>query len=313
MAEEAVKTDAAEPRKLSKRALKQERMKDLSTGERRYLLRLALQKRIWKVFRFVILFGLGFVIMYPIIYMISCAFREKADMSDPTVMWIPRHYTFDVITETLDAMDYWETLGTTLLLNIGCSLFQVISCAVTGYGFARFKFRGRDFLFAMLVFTMMVPAQVTMITTFIIIDDIGLYDSVWALIIPSFVNVFGIYLCKQFCEEIPRELIESARIDGAGDFAIYWRIVIPQIRPAIGALAIFTFMEYWNDYLNPLIYLSSTEKMTLPLALSYFSTQHSTDLSATMAASALIMIPAAIVFIIFQKQFIKGLSMTGMK
>ena len=121
------------------------------------------------------------------------------------------------------------------------------------------------------------------------------------------------YLCKQYCEEIPRELIESARIDGAGNFRIYWQIVLPQIRPALGALAIFTFLEYWNDYLNPLIYLSSTENMTLPLALSYFSTQHSTNLSATMAAAALIMIPAAIVFIIFQKQFIKGLALTGMK
>lgn len=152
-----------------------------------------------------------------------------------------------------------------------------------------------------------------MITTFIIIDEIGLYNSLLALIIPSFVNAFGIYLCKQFCDEIPRELIESAKIDGAGDFLIYRKIVIPQIRPAIGALAIFTFLEYWNDYLNPLIYLSSTDRMTLPLALSYFSTQHSTDLSATMAAASLIMIPAAIVFIAFQKQFIKGISMTGMK
>jgi ABC-type glycerol-3-phosphate transport system permease component len=104
-----------------------------------------------------------------------------------------------------------------------------------------------------------------------------------------------------------------ARIDGAGNFRIYWQIVLPQIRPALGALAIFTFLEYWTDYLNPLIYRSSTENMTLPLALSYFSTQHSTNLSATMAAAALIMIPAAIVFIIFQKQFIKGLALTGMK
>ena len=184
---------------------------------------------------------------------------------------------------------------------------------IAGYVFAQFRFRGKDFLFAMLIFTMMVPAQVTMITTFILIDNMGLYNSVWALIIPSFVNVFGIYLCKQYCEEIPRELIESARIDGAGNFRIYWQIVLPQIRPALGALAIFTFLEYWNDYLSPLIYLSSTENMTLPLALSYFSTQHSTNLSATMAAAALIMIPAAIVFIIFQKQFIKGLALTGMK
>lgn len=125
--------------------------------------------------------------------------------------------------------------------------------------------------------------------------------------------MFGIYLCKQFCDDLPRELMESAKIDGAGDLCIYFKIVLPQIRPAIGALGIFTFLETWNDYLNPLIYLNSTEKMTLPLALSFFNQQHMTDLSTTMAASVLIMIPVSIVFIMFQKQFIKGISMTGLK
>ena len=133
------------------------------------------------------------------------------------------------------------------------------------------------------------------------------------MIIPAVVSAFGVYLCRQYCDEIPRELLESARIDGAGHFQVYIHIVIPQIRPAIGSLAIFTFLEIWNDYLNPLLYLSSTNKQTLPLALSFFSSQHQTDLSATMAASALIMIPASIVFIVFQKQFIKGIAMTGMK
>ena len=245
--------------------------------------------------------------------MLSNSFKTTIETLTDPMHIIPQEFTLDGYIKVLTKSPFFHWLGNSVFITCTNTLVILFTSTLVGYLFARFRFRGKDFLFAMLMFTMMVPAQVTMITTFIIIDDIGLYDSVWALIIPSFVNVFGIYLCKQYCEEIPRELIESARIDGAGDFAIYWRIVIPQIRPAIGALAIFTFMEYWNDYLNPLIYLSSTEKMTLPLALSYFSTQHTTDLSATMAASALIMIPAAVVFIIFQKQFIKGLSMTGMK
>ena len=262
---------------------------------------------------FAILLAASIVVVIPYIWMLSNSFKTTIETLTDPMHIIPQNFTLDGYIKVLTKSPFFHWLGNSVFITCFNTIVILFTSTLVGYLFARFRFRGKDFLFAMLMFTMMVPAQVTMITTFIIIDDIGLYDSVWALIIPSFVNVFGIYLCKQYCEEIPRELIESARIDGAGDFAIYWRIVIPQIRPAIGALAIFTFMEYWNDYLNPLIYLSSTEKMTLPLALSYFSTQHTTDLSATMAASALIMIPAAVVFIIFQKQFIKGMSMTGMK
>ena len=262
---------------------------------------------------FAILLAVSIIVVIPYVWMLSNSFKTTIETLTDPMHIIPQDFTLDGYIKVLTKSPFFHWLGNSVFITCTNTLVILFTSTLVGYLFARFRFKGRDFLFAMLMFTMMVPAQVTMITTFIIIDDIGLYNSVWALIIPSFVNVFGIYLCKQYCEEIPRELIESARIDGAGDFAIYWRIVVPQIRPAIGALAIFTFMEYWNDYLNPLIYLSSTEKMTLPLALSYFSTQHSTDLSATMAASALIMIPAAIVFIIFQKQFIKGLSMTGMK
>jgi len=262
---------------------------------------------------FAILLAVSFIVVVPYVWMLSNSFKTTTETLTDPMHIIPQEFTLDGYIKVLTKSPFFHWLGNSVFITCFNTIVILFTSTLVGYLFARFRFRGKDFLFAMLMFTMMVPAQVTMITTFIIIDDIGLYDSVWALIIPSFVNVFGIYLCKQYCEEIPRELIESARIDGAGDFSIYWRIVIPQIRPAIGALAIFTFMEYWNDYLNPLIYLSSTEKMTLPLALSYFSTQHSTDLSATMAASALIMIPAAVVFIIFQKQFIKGMSMTGMK
>ena len=266
-----------------------------------------------RVLIFAILLAVSIIVVIPYVCMLGNSLKTTIETLTDPMHIIPQEFTLDGYIKVLTKSPFFHWLGNSVFITCTNTIVILFTSTLVGYLFARFRFRGRDFLFAMLMFTMMVPAQVTMITTFIIIDDIGLYNSVWALIIPSFVNVFGIYLCKQYCEEIPRELIESARIDGAGDFAIYWRIVIPQIRPAIGALAIFTFMEYWNDYLNPLIYLSSTEKMTLPLALSYFSTQHTTDLSATMAASALIMIPAAVVFIIFQKQFIKGLSMTGMK
>jgi|P1105metagenome_2_1110788.scaffolds.fasta_scaffold00287_31 ABC-type glycerol-3-phosphate transport system permease component len=262
---------------------------------------------------FCILLIVSIIIVLPYVWMLSNSFKTTMETLTDPMHIIPQEPTTAGYEKVLTKSPFFRWLWNSCFVTGINTIVILFTSSIVGYIFARFNFKGRNFLFAMLLFTMMVPAQVTMITTFIIIDGVGLYNSVWALIIPSFVNVFGIYLCKQYCEEIPKELIESAKIDGAGNFRIYWNIVIPQIRPALGALAIFTFLEYWNDYLNPLIYLSSTDNMTLPLALSYFSTQHSTDLSATMAASALIMIPAAIVFIIFQKQFIKGLALTGMK
>ncbi len=266
-----------------------------------------------RVIIFFILLSASALVVIPYLWMLSNSFKTSREtIMDPNHL-IPLEPTLYGYEKVITGSPFFKWLLNSVIVTGVNTTIILFTSTLLGYVFSRYRFKGKEFLFSMLMFTMMVPAQVTMITTFIIIDGIGLYDSILALIIPSFVNAFGIYLCRQFCDEIPRELIECAKVDGAGDFHIYLKIVIPQIRPAIGSLAIFTFLEYWNDYLNPLIYLSSTERMTLPLALSYFSTQHSTDLSATMAASALIMVPSALMFIVFQKQFIKGISLTGMK
>ena len=336
MAEEAVKTDTAEPRKLSKRAFKQERMKDLSTGERRYLLRLALQKRIWKVFRFVILFGLGFVIMYPLIYMISCAFREKADMSDPTVMWIPRHYTFDVITETLDAMDYWETLGTTLLLNIGCSLFQVISCAVTGYGFARFKFRGKKLLFGIVIMMILVPHQVISLplyTQFRYFGIKGLFslnliDTKLTMYLPA-MTANGIraglmiLIFRQFFKGMPRELEDAAYIDGCGPFMTFVRVMVPNAASAFLTVFLFSVVWYWNDYYVSSTFFTNTK--TIAIMLSNLDN----ELKATLfddptvqisdreqivwkeAGCLLSIAPVLLMYVFLQKHFTEGIERSG--
>lgn len=217
---------------------------------------------------FCILLIVSIIIVLPYVWMLSNSFKTTMETLTDPMHIIPQEPTTAGYEKVLTKSPFFRWLWNSCFVTGINTIVILFTSSIVGYIFARFNFKGRNFLFAMLLFTMMVPAQVTMITTFIIIDGVGLYNSVWALIIPSFVNVFGIYLCKQYCEEIPKELIESAKIDGAGNFRIYWNIVIPQIRPALGALAIFTFLEYWNDYLNPLIYLSSTDNMTLPLALS---------------------------------------------
>jgi len=168
-------------------------------------------------------------------------------------------------------------------------------------------------IFWFILATMMVPSQTTMIPSFLLIETIGLYNNLAALVVPSMVGGFGIYLCRQFIEDIPSSLCEAACIDGARNLYIYWRIIVPLIMPAISALAIFTFLAKWNDYLGPLLYLNDTDKMTMPLALRFFSSQRKSDVGAIMAASAMVMLPVTIVFLAFQKQFIKGIAITGMK
>ena len=262
---------------------------------------------------FLVMIAVSLIIVIPYVWMLSNSFKSTKETLVDASHLLPKNPTADGYRKVLFDSPFFRWLRNSLIITVSDTLIILFTSTILGYLFSRFEFRGRRFLFMMLLFTMMVPAQVTMITKFILIDRIGLYDNLLALIIPAMVSAFGVYLCRQYCDEIPRELLESARIDGAGHFQIYIHIVLPQIRPAIGSLAIFTFLEIWNDYLNPLLYLSSTNNQTLPLALSFFNSQHQTDLSATMAASALIMIPTSIVFIVFQKQFIKGIAMTGMK
>ena len=149
--------------------------------------------------------------------------------------------------------------------------------------------------------------------SFLIIQKLGLYDNLFAIVFPSLVGGFGIFLCKQFIEDIPDSMVEAASIDGAGNMRIFFMVILPLIKPTLSALAIFTFLGKWNDYLNPLLYLSDISRMTMPLALSFFTSQRTSDLGGVMAAATLVILPVTIVFLCFQKQFVRGISITGMK
>ena len=269
-----------------------------------------------QVIRFLIFIGLGLlaiIFVLPYIWMILNSFKSTREILMNPKNIIPESFTLAGYEKVLTQSPFFTWFKNSAFITITNTVVILFVSALVGYVFSKFEFRFKNIIFIIILATMMVPAQTTMIPSFLLISKLGLYNTAGALILPSFVNAFGIYLCKQFCDEIPKEIIESAKLDGASDLKIFFKIVIPMIRPALGALAIFTFLTYWNDYLNPLIMLSEVKKMTLPLALSFFAQQHMADLSAQMAASALIMIPVTIVFLAFQKQFIKGIAMTGMK
>ena len=253
------------------------------------------------------------LVVFPYTLMLLTSFRSTQEiLRNPDRIW-PITWTVSGYIKVFTRAPFFKWFINSVTITVSVTVAVLFTSSLTGFVFAKYKFKHKDTLFLIILATMMVPSQVTMIPSFLIVNWLGLYNKLSALIIPALVSSFGIFLCKQFIEDIPDSLCESAKIDGAADFTIYLKIILPQIRPAIGSLAIFTFLGTWNDYLGPLIMLSEVERMTLPLALSFFNSQHSTDISATMSAATLVMLPVTIVFIAFQKQFIKGVSLTGIK
>mgnify|MGYP005800756103 FL=1 len=266
-----------------------------------------------RIFSFIVLSVLAVFFLAPYFWMLSNSFKStKEILLHPTNM-LPIEFTLSGYEKVLTESPFFSWLGNSLFITIIDTVVVLFTSSIVGLVLSKYKFRLNKVLFYVILITMMMPTAAMMIPNFLLISGLGWYDNIISLIIPMFVSAFGIFLCKQFIDDLPSELFECAMLDNATDFVIYWKIVLPGIRPALGSLTIFTFLTVWNDYQTPLLYLNSTKNMTLPLAMSFFSTQHLNDLSATMAAASLIMIPASIVFIIFQKQFIKGIAMTGMK
>lgn len=292
-------------------------------------------KKIWAFFRFLIIAGIGFIILYPLIYMVSCAFRDKADMTDPTVVWIPRHPTFSVIQETIKAMDFWNTLKNTLFLNIGCSFIQVFSCSITGYGFARFQFRGKNLLFAVVIMMILVPPQVISLPLYSLFRRFGigdfsvnLIDTMLTMYLPALTgngirSGLMILIFRQFFKGLPGELEDSACIDGCGVFRTFVQIMMPNASSAFLTVFLFSVVLYWNDY-----YISSaffTDTKTVALMLKNLDTELKIHLFDSVTAEpdpreqvvwkqagCLISVtPVLIMYIFLQKYFTEGIERSG--
>jgi multiple sugar transport system permease protein len=322
---------------MSKKQLKKIRMESMTKEERAYQRRKAIMEKVWPFFRFVIIFGLSFVILYPLLYMVSCTFRERSDMTDPTVMWIPRNYTLTVLKETIQAMDFWNTLKNTLILNIGCSLVQVLSCAITGYGFARFKFKGKGLLFGVVVMMILVPTQVislplyTQFRYFGIrgLFTINLIDSMATMYLPALTangirSGLMIFIFRQFFKGLPKELEDAAYIDGCGPFKTFVRVMVPNAASAFLTVFLFSVVWYWNDY-----YVSSTfftNNKTVALMLQNLDSQLKIALfnDATVeispreqivwkeAGCLLSILPILTLYTCLQKHFTEGIARSGL-
>lgn len=251
----------------------------------------------------------------PLIWLISSSLKDQARIFIYPPQWIPDPVRWDNYTRVFDQIPflrfYWNTILVTSLAVMG----QLLSASLVAFGFARLRFPGRDLLFLILLSTIMIPYHVTLIPTFVLFRMLGWLDTYAPLILPYWLGggAFYIFLLRQFYMRLPIELDDAARIDGASTLGIYWRIVLPQAMPALGVVAIFTFLNHWNDFFNPLIYLNTTEKYTLALGINLFRGYQTTQWNLLMAASVMVTAPCILLYALAQRYFIQGIVFTGLK
>lgn len=257
------------------------------------------------------------IILAPVIWMISTSLKDPSHLFDFPPQWIPNPIRWNNYPLALKTMRFSVTFRNTIYVTFMIMISSIISSLLVAYGFARMRFPGRDLLFVTVLATMMLPAQVTMVPKFILFRILGWVDSFKPLWVPLlFGRPFFIFLLRQFFLTIPKELDEAARIDGCSSFGILARILLPQLKPALAALTIFSFMGAWNEFMGPLIYINSPSKWTLVLALNAFQSPLEPGVPVVhlvMAASLVVALPCVVVFFIAQKYFIEGVVLSGIK
>lgn len=211
------------------------------------------------------------------------------------------------------ARNYWYWAGNSLLVGVSITAFHLFFDTMAGYGFAKMRFPGRNLFFWLILSTLMIPDHVTLIPKYIVTRELNLLNSLWAVILPGTASVFGIFLMRQYIQTLPSELQDAGRIDGCSEFGVFWRIILPLCKPALGALAIFTFVRQWNDFLWPLIVLTNSRKFTLPVGVASLQGEFGTDYGIIFAGAALAALPMIVFFLLFQRYFLEGVRMGAVK
>ncbi len=250
--------------------------------------------------------------LVPTLWVIGLSFGKTQEFFRLPPPLIPSSIQFDNYAEVFRRVPFVRFLVNSVIVTGLTTVGQLITCSMGAYAFSRLNFPFKNVLFVVFLSALMIPTQVTIIPIFILMRSLRLVDTLGSLILPSIVSIFGLFLLRQFFESVPRDLEDAAKIDGAGYFLIYWRIILPLAQPALAALAILTFNTQWNNFFGPLIFISSPDNMTLPLGLTFLSGQNgATSSGIIMAGVTMAMLPVLIMFLIFQKQLIQGISFTG--
>lgn len=256
----------------------------------------------------------GVVMIVPFLWMLSTSLKTTVQSMAFPPEWIPSPFVWENYTRIYEYMPFFRFLYNSTKIAFFVVFGQLLTCSLAGYAFAKLRFPGRKPLFLVLLATMMIPSQVTLIPVFVIMKALGWVNTHYALIVPAFFgSVFGTFLLRQFFLGLPNDLEDAARIDGCTPFGIYWRIMLPLAKPPLATLAIFSFMGTWNDFMRPLIYLSDIDKMTLPVGLALLSNHQDIRIPLIMAGALLSLLPILVLYILGQKYFVRGIAITGMK
>ncbi len=265
------------------------------------------------IIKYALLLLFAAIALIPFLWMLSASFKNSAEVFTIPMRWIPETFrveNFRTIWERVPLTAYFKN---TAVVAIVVTFMQILTSSFAAYAFAKMRFRGRDVLFMCYIGTIAVPWQVYMVPQFIMMRSMHLYDTIWALVVLQSFSAFGVFLMRQFFLGIPNDLSEAARIDGLSEYGIWARIILPLAKPAIATLTIFTFVNTWNDYMGPMIYLTTDIRKTIQVGLRRFIQSYSADYHLIMAASLCSLVPVAVVFLCLQRYFIEGIATTGIK
>jgi len=250
----------------------------------------------------------------PLVWMILTSLKTPEQIAAEPYAWWPNPWRPQNYAEAIKAMPLLRYLANSIMLSVGSVVGTLISCSLVAYGFSRLRWPGRDLLFGLLIATLLLPWQVTMIPRFLLIRELGLYDSLAALIVPTFCgNAFYIFLLRQFFLTVPQEMIDAARVDGCSELGVLLRVMLPLARPALATVALLQLIAAWNDYGGPLLYLNDPQHFPLAYGLEQFVSAHSSETHLLLAAAVMFTLPMVVLFFVAQRVFVRGIATTGLK
>jgi len=269
-------------------------------------------RRVWWLYALLLL-GL-LAVAGPFLWMILSSFKPQSELVRVPPTWLPETWTFSNYDRLFTQLNFPRYFFNSVFVAGSVVLANIVFCSMVGYALAKLNFVGKRLIMLLVLATLMVPGSVTVIPLFVLMSKLGLVNTYWAVILPFAVGPFGVFLMRQFMLGIPNDLLEAARVDGASEFRIFWKVVVPLSWPGMAALGIITFLGSWNNFLWPLIVLTDEHMYTLPVALGTFAIgQHQADYGLLMAGSAALVIPIVIVFLLLQRQFTESVANTGIK
>lgn len=270
-------------------------------------------RRVAGIIVYTLLVLLALITLIPFFWMIVSSLKLEREVFAYPMTWIPETWhweNYSLIWQRVPLLTYFKN---TAFVAVMVTFLQTLTSSFAAYAFAKLEFRGRDVLFLAYIGTIAIPWQAYMLPQFLMMNSFGLYDTLWAMVVLQAFSAFGVFLMRQFYRGIPTDLCEAARLDGLSEYGIWGRIMLPLSKPAIATLVIFTFVNTWNDFMGPMIYLTKDENKTIQVGLRRFIQQYSADYNLIMAASLCSLIPVSIVFLFLQKYFIEGIATSGLK